>query len=343
MFAFIARSPGLIFLSFALAIVSAAVFVAASTAFARQPAIISAAVAFDMIVCIPLLYWWLVIRKRLATARTLIPIIALSLLAAHQILPPSHRGALELLRYLIAPVELALAAFIIWKARAIMRSLPAGRGADIVESLERVLEPSLGHRAAARFIAAEIAILYYAVAPRAPAPRDAALRFYPQRSAMLIATLAVVLVIETAGMHLLISLWSATAAWILTGLSAYTLLWVVGDYRAIARRPTILSRDSLLIRVGLRFSGEVPLAMIEAARPANWRDACRPPPKHVNLAAPATPNLLITFRAPIAARRFFGIQSTVHGVLMAVDQPDRMIERLHRRQESPGAALESDL
>jgi hypothetical protein len=329
----IVRSPWLLFLLLAGGVAGACLVIAASSAFTRDPAVLAAAMLCDLLGVVPLAYWWFIVRRRLAAARTLIPVVILCLLAAHQALPASHRGVLDWIRFLIAPAELTLAGYIIWKVRSILRTPPRGGSADIVETIERVLEPALGHRPAARLIAAEMAILYYAFGVwkrhgRREETGDGP-TFIPVRSTPILVVLGVVLAIETAGMHLLVSRWSDTAAWVLTGLSAYTLLWVVGDFRALALRPTIVTREALRLRVGLRFSATVPWTMVESARRASWRDAANKAKDCANLASPATPNVLITFAEPIAARGYFGMERSVRTVLLAVEDPNGLLARMN--------------
>lgn len=317
---FVNRSPWLGFFSLAALVIIGSMAVVSTSTFARDPQILSLAVAGDMILLTPLLYWWFIIRRKAAAARTIIPIIVLSSIAVQAILPAAHSGFLGWIRFLVIPAEIGLLVYVAFKVRSMLFRRSAASTSDVVEAIQSVLEPAIGHKFVARLVAAECAIVYYAVAswrqalkPSAP---SGSLSFAVARSGTVLAVLGFVLAIETAGVHLLVTLWSPGAAWVLTGLSAYTLLWVVGDFRALALRPTLVTRDALVLRVGLRFAATVPISLIDRVERASWRDAARPPEGHVNLAAPGTPNVLITFRMPITACRYFGIEQTVRGVLL---------------------------
>jgi hypothetical protein len=60
--------------------------------------------------------------------------------------------------------------------------------------------------------------------------------FVPVFILAIVCIVALILLVETTVPHLLLQRWSALAAWIFTGLSLYSLLWLTGDYYAIRSR-----------------------------------------------------------------------------------------------------------
>ena len=46
-------------------------------------------------------------------------------------------------------------------------------------------------------------------------------------------------------------MWSSTAANIITGLTIFSLLFFIAEYRAVAKRPVSISKSQLIIRCGL--------------------------------------------------------------------------------------------
>src|SRR5438105_10310942 len=94
------------FAAIALAIYVIERAIVASGAIDRNPAIISAAIAFDLIVVVPFLYWLFVVRPRVVSLRTLLPVVLLSLLGARLLLPAEHRSFVPVLRWLLAPLEI---------------------------------------------------------------------------------------------------------------------------------------------------------------------------------------------------------------------------------------------
>ena len=80
----------------------------------------------------------------------------------------------------------------------------------------------------------------------------------------LLAVLCLAVVIETFALHLLVGRWSRPAAWILTSVSVYSLLFLIAHGRAISLKPHLVAADHLRIRDGLLWSADVPLDRITA-------------------------------------------------------------------------------
>jgi len=73
------------------------------------------------------------------------------------------------------------------------------------------------------------------------------------------------ILVETVAVHMLVRQASPISAWILTGLSCYALLWLVGDFRALRSRLTVVAGGSLRFRMGLRWELDVSLSDIDSA------------------------------------------------------------------------------
>lgn len=149
------------------------------------------------------------------------------------------------------------------------------------------------------------------------------------RSLPLTAALGGVVAVETAALHLLLRIWHPWIAWTLTALSLWTVVWLIGDYRAIGARPLVLGPESLLVRLGRRFQARVPLREIAKAEAPSWRDV--PPkgaPGYLKLSGPGSPNVLLTFARPVELRGPAGIRKSFTRVGLRLDQPADFLQRL---------------
>lgn len=326
-------SPWLIFAIAALAVVVSSMIVSRSRGFAAAPDVLTPAVVADLVVVIPAVYWIAVVRTGRAGTRTLIPVCVLGIVAASEILPRGQAGLLTWVRYLIAPAELALISYVVVRARAYLRAPPARGDTDTPERAAEALCHALGDTALARFMAAEFAAVYFGLGlggrtARVPAGAAA----FPGASpGLLLAVLVPLAMLETVLVHVLVSMWSAPAAWILTGLSAYTVLWVLGDARALKLRPTISSPQGLVLRAGLRCDIRAGWIDISSARVLTWRDAPVMRPGLLNIAAPGSPNVLVSFRRPLPAHRLFGIRSHVETVALRVGDAAGLVRSINER------------
>ncbi len=79
---------------------------------------------------------------------------------------------------------------------------------------------------------------------------------------------ALAICIEIVPIHFLMHMYSPLAAWILTALSGYSLLWVLGDMAARRNRPHQLGAKWLRLSYGLRWEAVVPLGAIVAVHGA---------------------------------------------------------------------------
>jgi hypothetical protein len=195
--------------------------------------------------------------------------------------------------------------------------------------LRDVAREMTGQDRVAAVLASEIAVLSYGLASwrsRPHAPADAASFTHHRRSghAAVVLAFGLVLLIEGVGVHLLLARWSALAAWIATAGTAYGALWLLADYRATVLRPILVDGRSLLLRVGLRFTLEVPIdgiASVERLRPDPGKDAVALP-----LLAPPTHWVMLS--EPRVAEGPYGLRRRVRAIGVAPDDPEAFERRL---------------
>lgn len=313
---------------------AAAIAIVRSTAFAARPGVLAGGVAADLLVTVPALFWLLVIRPGHASWRSMLAVLALSVLGARLVLPTPYRGDVGLARFATAPIELALLG---WAAVQVRRSLrrarAAGGGADIVETLERSLRAALGDRAPARVVAAEAATLYFGLGGGHGAsyrPDEAETFSHADgQSVALLWGISIAVAVETGVLHLVLHRSHPALAWIATALSAYSVLWLVGHHRAGSRRRSVLEPEALVLRVGLRLSARVPLDRIAGVERATWRTRPGRSRTWLDAARPQPANVLVRLRAPTAVSAALGMRRTVTGIALRVDEPERFMRALN--------------
>lgn len=314
----------------AAAVTVAAMVIVRTAAFARRPDLLSTALAIDLCVTVPLAWMWLLVRPGLVRPRTILLVVGLGALTARLVLPASERSLALGARLLTAPAELALLGYAVTRFRRQRREqrsehaigLPA---ADLLEELERALG-SLG--LAGRLAAYEMATLGYAVGRgRTAEPPTGGRHAMDARGwGAIVGALCMAVVVETVPVHLLLSQWNTGVAWGLTALSAYSLIWLIGDWRAMGARTTELSGDTLRLRVGMRWSADIALADIANVERATWRTVA----EHgvLNTLKPLQPNVLIRLRRPTRVRGPFGVPRTAAALGIRLAVPDRFLEAL---------------
>jgi hypothetical protein len=324
-----ARLPFLSFGLIATAIYAVAITLERMRPELRQPELVSLGLLVDLLVVVPLAFYLLAVRRTGWPARTLIPLFLFSLTGAAWVLPEQREMLKRLSEVLSIPAEIGL---VTWIAVRTARSLKSTRGAgteDMLERLRQVAREILPVRGVAEAIAFEMAVIYFSLfawrrRPQSP-PAAARVFTYHRTSgygalgfALLIMTLA-----EAIPVHLLVTRWSPRAAWLLTALAAYGLLWFLADYRATRLRPILLDAETLCIRTGLRWSVQIPRIHIAAIH----RKAPKSEP-FVRAALPFMTPLWIELTEPVTAQGPYGKLKTARWISVAVDDAKAFREAL---------------
>jgi hypothetical protein len=131
------------------------------------------------------------------------------------------------------------------------------------------------------------------------------------------AALLMIVVVEAIATHLLVSHWSNTVAWILSALAAYSVIWLIGDYRALVLRPIVLSSRILWIRLGMRWQAAVPLSNIKRLRPYASSDAALPGFRRMTVLG--DPRWVLELQEPAELEGLFGIRRRASTLGIAVD------------------------
>ena len=324
-----ARLPLLSFALLATGIYAAAFTVTRMRAALRHPDIVSAGLLVDLLITVPLAFYWLAVRRAGWPARTLIPVFLFSLTGAALVLPDQREMLKGLAEILSIPAEIGL---LTWITVRTARSLRSTNGTeDMLERLREAAREILPARRVAEAIAFEMAVLYYSVfawrrRPQYPQTPSGAQAFTYHRTsgygALLFAFL-IVTIAEVVPIHILVTRWSPGAAWLLTILSVYGLFWFLADYRATRLRPILLDGETLCIRTGLRWTIRIPRAHIVAIH----KKAPKSEP-FLRATLPMMKPLWIELIEPVAAQGPYGIEKRARWISVAVDDAKTFQEAL---------------
>jgi hypothetical protein len=283
----------------------------------RHPDLVSAGLLVDLLVTVPLAFYWLAVRRAGWPARTLIPMFLFSLTGAALVLPDEREMLKRVSEILSIPAEIGL---VTWIAVRTARSLRSTSGTeDMLLRMREAAREILPARRVAEAIAFEMSVFYYSLFAwrRHPQIQTGTRAFTYHRTssygalgfAFLIATLA-----EAIPIHILVARWRPGVAWLLTALAGYGLLWFLADYRATRLRPILFDGETLTIRTGLRWTIQIPRASIVAIHTT-------PPQSEPVLRAtmPMVKPLWIELAEPVTAQGPYGIEKRARWISVAVD------------------------
>lgn len=301
----IAVRPQVQFFAVAAFVLVAESVALASRGFPMHPALFRAAVIFDLCTVLPFAWWLLVVRPGQARPRTIARVAVLAIAVCALLFGRE-------VRLLGVPIELAL---IYIAYTSVRNALRARKADDAATALRRGLSDALGDNAAARAVAAEFSVFWYAVLSWGrPAP--AGFTAYKRAGwAAIYFALAVCVVGEGLPLHFVLP-----PAWAMVSLvlHVYTLLWLLGDLRAMKLRPITVSDGVLHLRIGLKWEADIPLDQIEVSSKPEGR----------KLSVIGSPNVVLRFRQPQELHGPFGIRKIETAVSLQVDEPEALLRAI---------------
>jgi hypothetical protein len=317
------RKPLMLFSLSAATVAATCLAILRSRVFASNPDVIAWAITFDLTLTVPLLYWMVVVRSGSARPVTIAPVFAVAAAVAALMLPRGNQQFLHNLRYVAAPLEVVTIALLVQRLMAMRRHETSG---DPLDRMRMAASAIFGDSIAAGFVASELAVVWYGLAGwtrRADVPADAKAFTVHQRSGWgaVVSALIILVASESIAVHLLVQMWSVKAAWIVTAIDAYGLLWLLGDYNALRLRPTLVRGNSMQIRYGLRWTAAIErenvIEMRDVQTEADWKR-----PGVLKVAMIDAPRYLIELKEPILARGLAGLRKTVRTVAISPDDDE---------------------
>jgi hypothetical protein len=316
--------------------------------------------AIDLLLVLPLLYWWLQPAPRGRAAGLGALAVALAgIWVGAWLLPAENKQVwlwLEPLRWVVIGalvlVQLALATLAIRQLAGVMgrlrQAMKAGRLVDgLVETeLHAVLEAQAARTArvtgqpvggALRWVQLEARLWLYALAPRRwldATPAAGEQWFGVHRQGQNLSNqmgFVVLAAVEIPIVHVLLHLmWSPLVAGIVTALSVYGALFLWAEARATRWRPVALDATTLHLRHGLVVDVQVPRTAIVAAVVHRGATPARASGR-LHLVGMGRAKLHLTL-APGTRLALLTGEREVHELFIGVDEP----ERLQRALSEPG-------
>lgn len=293
----------------------------------------------DLLMTFPLLYYFMFRPAPKAFLLRWLGFAALGMWFGSLVIPAEGkvvwRGVESLWPVYVAlqgALELYLLVFLVRKMRALARL-----DGNVDDAMARTIRGRLGRGAAGWFALFEARIWYYGLFMR----DGARLRFrgerhfsYDKNEGNASNQIAVIMLIvfELPLSHLLLHLVAVNPvlAWIVDGLTLWSLLYLVAEYRATHWRPVSLDGDALLIRYGV-FAADrvVAYGLIESiAR----RGGPLPRERGVlRLRQSGGANVEIRLRPGARLAGFGGREQAVTRICLGLDQPDAFIDAVRAK------------
>lgn len=325
--------PVLWFAALLLLIVFTERHVVGLPAFSQRP-LLPVGVTVDLLVVVPALFYFLVVRPCGLSVASLSGAVGAGLALAFWLIPVAQQQPLRALHWLPVLLEAVALAVAATKVRRLVRAYRAAYAAEArVGPSLRAAVGELGRPGA--FLLAEVDLLRYALlgwwaAPEVPAAAVPHSNYRASGFTAFIVMVAVALLVETAALHLLVGHWSpAVANWVLF-FDVYAVLTCVAHGHAVRLRPSLLTADALQVRVGAMWQFTVPRAALADVAPLHDHPAAQPHTLNLTRLLFTTPNLLLTFAEPVELTGPYGTRRTARHVAIYLDKPQDFIQELKK-------------
>ncbi len=286
------------------------------------------ALPLDFMVGIPLGFYLLVVRPCRLTLLAVIPVIwigyALSVLA----LGSSDAGILPLLLSALIPVEVAIAARECLKIARAFRTAKA-ESPDPMVWFRETMRYLVRKDAPVSMAAAELSAWYYALISWRKKPYvlsgEQAFSYHNAGGYMnMMLGLALAFPVEIVGVHILISQWSIVAACIITALSVYAAIWLVGDARARMMRPIAVGEGHIRLECGIQMEAAFPTSDIEAVALSDREIEHIGESERLNYGTFYRPDAWLVMKSPVEVRTLLGAKR-VRAIGVSVDDPKAFV------------------
>lgn len=281
------------------------------------------ALPFDLMVCVPAAFYFLVVRRNGLSPLLVLPVIWIGGFVSLQFAIPGQPSILVPLSLGAVVVEATVA------ARELRRFVRTFRKAKTTSDnpldwFSDAFFTLVRNERAARTAGFECAMWYYAAASwhRKPFVPEGYRAFSSHRRSGYVAVAGIMLgliAIETFAVHLLVARFSTVAACALTALSLYTMLWMIAETRAVVLNPLLVGNGCLVARWGMLTCERIPLSIIADASSKEPDTNKR---ERLDLAAMGGQALWIELSEAVEVRGFLGRKRLVRAIKTSPDEAD---------------------
>jgi hypothetical protein len=292
------------------------------------------AVTFDLIIIPLVLYYFVMVRKVGAAKISLAGVLILSVIVANLLLPESSKTYLSYAEIFAGLIELSIIGLLIiniQKVRKKYREVSA-ESADFVCNLRDSFSVVISSLLLLNIITSEAAMFRYGLFFfKGKEEVDAgSIPFYASKKSgfgSMMGVLLAVSIIEMIALHLLLQSWSPVVAWVFTGISIYSAVFIIAYWASVLKRPIYCKNDTLHLRIGILWDTVIQKNQISGiSRIKNFEKD----ESVLNLGSSLLeePNVLIELSSEVTVNGLYGFKKTPNKIALYVDEPNALLKLL---------------
>ncbi|RFU63476.1 hypothetical protein [Peribacillus glennii] len=293
----------------------------------------------DFIISIPLLVYFLVLRKKYS-AKWILPVIAGGFFLAGFIIPDRQLVQFEFVTWVIYGVVALFILLEIYLLSAVVKKVPQlistwkkvrSQEPFFMLALQKTGREVFEGKNVLDFIAFDISLYHYGLFSWRSAGRekvDGEYFTYHKNTGYLAFVIMIIhaLVLESVGFHFWIHGMNPMASWIMLALNVYGILYILADYQTVKLCPLRIKDGNMTMQIGISRHLELPLELISDIREFEERTISKEEQKKifsVSLAEfiPEHPQYEILLKEPVMAGSAYGIKRIIEKIHIRVDDP----------------------
>jgi membrane protein YdbS with pleckstrin-like domain len=302
----------------------------------------------DLLIILPLLTYFMIIRKRYSLKYMGIVLFA-GFAAAYFIVPQQHLSDYPFLPYLLIISEGAFLLVELYIAYTVITRLPkllkeyktlASRNSFFLFNIRKAVEKSLPDNTAAKFLVTEFSMFHYSLfswKKKVQIDHGMAFTYHKKTSVNAVYIMIIhAIAIESVGLHYFLHSWNPVVSYILLILNIYGILFMLAELQATRLTPFLLTENHLLLQTGFSSSMHLPLSNIkEIKRYEGPEKFSRKEQKELFDAR--VPDLIqekpmfeILLHEPQDIHLIYGFKRKATRIVLNVDEPDVFYHELKR-------------
>lgn len=301
---------------------------------------------FDLMLVIPILTYFMVIRKRYSLKYIGLVILA-GYGAAYFIIPNEHLQHYSFIHWIVGLsegtlilVELYILYKVVTKLPVLIRDYKIIRNQNsyFQYNLRNTIDQHFPHNSLFHVFLSELALFYYSLfswRSRVNVSSGLTFTYHTKTSTIAVYILLIhAIVLESVGFHYLLHSWNPILAYIFLFFNVYGVLYFLAEIQATRLTPFLLTEETLYLQVGFSKSMEIPIELIKEIKLYDGPEKISRHDAKLLFDARAAdfivekPMFEILLAETINVRLLYGLKSRANRVLLNVDHPNEFSHAL---------------
>lgn len=298
-----------------------------------QKSILPLAVSIDLIIILPVLYFFIVVKPLKVNKLSVLGVVMACMGIGYWMIPKGYQDYLNYAEIALIAIELGVFIWVLTKIQKVIKEYKQLEKieADFIKNIHQAFETHLGNSFFIHFFVSELIMLRYGLFFWIYQKKNIQENeFTMHQESAFVPTFSVLVfvgLIEMVVVHILLMNSNPILLWVLTGLSLYSLIFLIAYMVSIVRRKIDIVESHVSIRVGKVWNFEIDKSNILEI--LSIKDI----EKDKNILNAASflmtqPNLLIKLRNKITIKGLYGIKKEINQIALVLDKPKDFIKRL---------------